>query len=78
MKGIFITGTDTGVGKTLVTGYLARYLLEHGHSAITQKWVQTGSGPGVSSDIARHWRLMKVKEDYVKGYLVAQESIKPH
>lgn len=42
MKAIFIAGTDTGVGKTLVTGLLAGYIRGKGYSVITQKWVQTG------------------------------------
>ena len=62
-KAIFITGTDTSVGKTLVTGLLARYLLEKGQSVITQKWVQTGSS-GFPLDIEEHLNLMgKTKED---------------
>jgi len=43
MRAVFITGTDTGVGKTTVTGLLGRFLLDNGHRAITQKWIQTGS-----------------------------------
>ena len=38
----FITGTDTGVGKTLFTGLFGRFLAQHNHSITTQKWVQTG------------------------------------
>jgi len=54
MKAIFIAGTDTGVGKTLVTGLLARYLIDKGKSAVTQKWVATGTG----DDIKKHWDIM--------------------
>ena len=42
MTAIFVTSTDTGAGKTLITGLLARFLLSKGHSAVTQKWIQTG------------------------------------
>ena len=42
MKAIFVAGTDTGVGKTLVTGLLADYIRDKGYSVITQKWVQAG------------------------------------
>jgi len=38
----FIAGTGTGVGKTIVTGYLTRYFFQQNRSVITQKWVQTG------------------------------------
>ena len=43
MKGIFITGTDTGVGKTIMTGLLNRFLRKKKRSVITQKWIQTGT-----------------------------------
>jgi len=55
-KTLFITGTDTGVGKTLVTGFLARYLRERGENVVTQKWIETGCAGG-SCDIAEHLRL---------------------
>ncbi|MFH0948767.1 MAG: dethiobiotin synthase [Elusimicrobiota bacterium] len=43
MKAIFVTGTDTNVGKTIVTGLLARYFLDKGYRVITQKWIETGA-----------------------------------
>lgn len=43
MKGIFVTGTDTGVGKTVVTSLLARYLRDKGINVVTQKWVLSGA-----------------------------------
>ncbi len=58
MSGLFIAGTDTGVGKTLITGCLARLLMENGEKVITQKWVQTGSAGPFDSDVAVHARLM--------------------
>ncbi|MDD4940072.1 MAG: dethiobiotin synthase [Candidatus Omnitrophica bacterium] len=42
MKSVFITGTDTGVGKTTVTALLGRYLADKGYKAATQKWIETG------------------------------------
>ena len=57
-KGVFVCGTDTGVGKTIVTGLLGRFLKEKDRSVITQKWVQTGSSfPG--SDILTHLKIMR-------------------
>lgn len=53
-----ICGIDTGIGKTMVTGLLGRYLLDHGYSVITQKPVQTGC-TGRSEDILTHRRLME-------------------
>ncbi|MBN1405892.1 MAG: dethiobiotin synthase, partial [Candidatus Omnitrophica bacterium] len=42
MKAIFIAGTDTRAGKTVVTGLLSKYLQSKGCSVITQKWINTG------------------------------------
>ena len=58
-KVIVITGIDTGVGKTVATGLLARALLKAGRNIITQKPVETG-GSGVSGDILRHREIMGV------------------
>ncbi len=41
-KGIFVTGTDTGVGKTVVTGGLAGVLRKNGFKAAAFKPVQSG------------------------------------
>ena len=57
MKGVFITGTGTGVGKTTVCGLLAGYLRARGMRVTTQKWVETGAADG-PSDIDVHRRLM--------------------
>ncbi|MCM8813377.1 MAG: dethiobiotin synthase [Candidatus Omnitrophica bacterium] len=47
---LFIVGTDTGVGKTLVCGLLLDFFRRQGRRAITQKWVQTGA----ADDLAEH------------------------
>ncbi len=56
-KIIAVCGIDTEVGKTIVTGLLAEFLLGQGHTVITQKPVQTGC---VSSpeDILSHRKFM--------------------
>jgi len=54
---IFITGTDTDIGKTRVTGLVANYLLEKGENVITQKIMQTGC-TDVSNDIRIHRKIM--------------------
>jgi dethiobiotin synthetase len=41
-KGLFITGTDTGVGKTLITGGIARILCKQGMKVGVFKPVATG------------------------------------
>ncbi len=40
--GYFVTGTDTGIGKTVVSACLLRALHQHGRKAIYMKPVQTG------------------------------------
>lgn len=42
MKSVLITGTNTGVGKTIICRCLAAYMQEKGVNIISQKWVQTG------------------------------------
>lgn len=69
MKGIFVTGTDTGVGKTIITGFLAKYFLEKGYNVITQKWIQTGCVGGVSNDVKMHLKIMGKDIKEVKGFL---------
>ena len=41
---IFVTGTDTGVGKTFFCGLLLRFLKDQGIRAGYQKWVSSGGG----------------------------------
>lgn len=54
-----ISGIDTDIGKTIVTGLLARYLLRQGFRVITQKIVQTGC-EGMSEDILSHRQIMGI------------------
>jgi dethiobiotin synthetase len=56
MAVFFMTAIDTGVGKTVVTGLVARYLATRGRRVITQKLAQTGCH-GLSEDIAEHRAL---------------------
>jgi dethiobiotin synthetase len=55
---LFITGIDTGAGKSVVTGLMARWLARRGRTVITQKIVQTGCRGAVAEDIVVHRRLM--------------------
>jgi|WetSurMetagenome_2_1015567.scaffolds.fasta_scaffold21534_3 dethiobiotin synthase len=43
IKGIFVTGTDTGIGKTLVTAGIVRWLRAHWIDTVPMKPVQTGA-----------------------------------
>lgn len=48
-QGIFITGTDTGVGKTVITAALAWTMVKAGKRTVVMKPVQTGTGlPGLT------------------------------
>ena len=57
---IAISGIDTGIGKTFVTGLLASALLQQGKKVITQKIVQTGC-EGIAEDILEHRSLMGIE-----------------
>ncbi|MFC1548624.1 dethiobiotin synthase [Candidatus Omnitrophota bacterium] len=67
INAVFITGTCTGVGKTVVTGLLGRLLKEKGIRAVTQKWVQTGCSE-VTGDIMTHAMFMKRGKDVPDKY----------
>ena len=55
-RGVFVTGTDTEVGKTIVTGVLVRALRLAGRTVVSQKWVQTGATTDVL-DINLHDKI---------------------
>lgn len=56
---IFVSGIDTGIGKTYCTGYLAKLWNAEGIRTITQKLVQTGN-IDVSEDIEKHREIMNM------------------
>lgn len=64
----FITGTDTGVGKSIISGLLARYLLNQGNTVITQKWIETGAKTRFS-DIDTHLKFMGMDRAEIKDIL---------
>ena len=57
-KVYFVSGIDTGVGKTMATGMMARFLRKAGQTVMTVKLVQTGCH-GFSEDLDMHRKLMK-------------------
>ena len=63
----FISGIDTGIGKTYTTGYLAKLWNAQGQQVITQKLIQTGN-VDVSEDIQQHREIMGT------GWLPEDES----
>ncbi|PIE22754.1 MAG: dethiobiotin synthase [Planctomycetota bacterium] len=56
-KVLAISGIDTDVGKSVVTGCIAKGLSDQGHRVVTVKAVQTGCS-GISDDIRVHRRFM--------------------
>ncbi|RUS66117.1 ATP-dependent dethiobiotin synthetase BioD 1 [Saezia sanguinis] len=53
----FVTGIDTDIGKSYVTGFVAKMMAAQGQNVVTQKLIQTGN-QGVSEDIQLHRRIM--------------------
>ena len=51
-RGLFITGTDTGVGKTVVTAAIASLLLKLRRRVSVYKPIQTGTDAGDSGDLS--------------------------
>jgi dethiobiotin synthetase len=64
----FVTGTDTGVGKTVVTAALAAIWRARGHDVAVVKPAQTGVRPGQAGDVDEVRRLA--------GPLDAREGIR--
>lgn len=68
MKGIFIVGTDTGVGKTFVTAGISATLLKKGIETGVMKPVASGGivndGRLVSEDAAFFIDLLRLKDHY--------------
>ena len=67
-RALFVTGTDTGIGKTVVTGLFGRFLAEKGIKVVTQKWVQTGSS-AADDDISIHLKLLGRDKLQFEDYL---------
>ena len=63
----FISGIDTGIGKTYTTGYLAKLWNQQGTKTITQKLIQTGNVDR-SEDIEQHREIMQM------GWFLEDES----
>ena len=72
MKAVFVAGTDTGAGKSVITGLLGGYLLDSGYRVVTQKWIQTGSA-GAFTDIDTHLEFMAKRRRDFCGHLRSME-----
>lgn len=78
----FISGIDTGVGKTVITGLLAKQLKNKGVNVITQKLAQTGC-QGISEDILEHRsisgdEILECDKDFTTCCYVFDFPASPH
>lgn len=55
---VCIAGIDTNTGKTIVTGGIAKALIEKGLSCISAKLIQTGAESDIAEDILIHRQIM--------------------
>jgi dethiobiotin synthetase len=67
MTGIFITGTDTNIGKTVIAAGLAAVIKNRGYSVGVMKAVQSGAGINngklYSPDIEFMKKVIEVNDD---------------
>jgi dethiobiotin synthetase len=61
---VVVTGTNTGIGKTVVSAALAARLVQAGHRVAVVKPVQTGLRPEQPGDLADVSRLSGVTDTY--------------
>jgi dethiobiotin synthetase len=80
-KSIFITGTDTDVGKTVITGCLAAALLRKGKKVFVYKPIQCGdllSGEIKSKDLSLIQELSGLSSDTLKSDYNFSLAASPH
>ncbi|MGH7128651.1 MAG: dethiobiotin synthase, partial [Planctomycetaceae bacterium] len=82
-RGYFVTGTDTGVGKTLVTAALLRRLREEGFSVAGMKPVAAGSVPGPEGPANEDALLLQAESSVRRPYAIVnpylfEPAIAPH
>ncbi len=75
MRLLVVTGTDTGVGKTVVTAVVARRAVDRGESVAVVKPVQTGVKPGEPGDLDEVRRLSGV--DDLHEFARFEEALAP-
>ena len=62
MKGIFITGTDTGIGKTIVTCGIALGLRDKGVNVGVMKPIETGCDP-IAADTLFYKKMLDLSDE---------------
>lgn len=75
MRILLVTGTNTGVGKTIATAALAACALRNGEAVAVVKPVQTGVGPAEPGDLAEVQRLAGLTD--VHEYVRYAEPLAP-
>ncbi len=81
LPSLFVTGTDTGVGKTVITALLALLYQEAGVKVGLEKPVVTGAAAGnagvLSADLAFLEKIVGPGEGPINSYSFA-EAVSPH
>jgi dethiobiotin synthetase len=75
MMRLFVSGTDTGAGKTVLCGLLARHFLGQGRSVRYLKPVQTGHPP--DDDAAEVRRISGLPPERARLLFAAAEPVAP-
>jgi len=73
MRGLFVTGTDTGVGKTFFSCCLVRFLREKGLNVLGFKPIETGCSP-VCEDAKR---LSEASDTYLEPVYSFEKPLAP-
>ncbi|HET7202848.1 MAG TPA: dethiobiotin synthase [Steroidobacteraceae bacterium] len=76
VKGIFVTGTNTGVGKTVVTAALLRLARRHGASCIGLKPVASGSARAAAAAPLRNADALELQA--AGSMPVPYETVNPY
>jgi dethiobiotin synthetase len=71
-KGFFVTGTDTGIGKTVLSSLLCTAL-----RAIYWKPIQTGAEEGTDREAVISWAGIETKQTLPEAYLF-NDPVSPH
>ncbi len=74
---VFVTGTDTGVGKTVVAAWLAAALAPHGRVALVKPFQTGASDPAVDGDEAFYRAALGHEEVDVRTLVSLPEPLAP-
>ncbi len=77
MRDLLVTGTDTGVGKTVITAALVTALRKNGVRALGFKPVETGVGPADMSDSVTLERISGEHSVLARPLFQSHEALAP-